>query len=138
MVLIVLSGPKIKQTLKIFFNAASALPFVEQTYGKTIEKEQLTKLSTDAFKEVANLVAGHIKILLEKSGIKCEISLPIALRGYDDLFFSNKNENKEFKSHWKIKHLGEELIFSNLVEVEKLKLKNDFVYSDEVNEIELF
>ena len=138
MVLIILSGPKIKQTFKVFFNATEALPFVEKTYKKNLSREQLSKYSIDTFKEIANLVAGHIKILLEKTGLRCEISLPIALRGYDDLFFSDKNEGSKYKSYWKIRYQGEELIFSNLIEIDKPKLKNDFVYIDKVSNIEFF
>jgi CheY-specific phosphatase CheX len=138
MVLILLSGPEIHLTFKMFFNSEKARFLIEKTYGDINFKNEVSKYSVDAMKEVANLVVGHMKILLEKSDIKSEISLPIALRGYDELFFKDRKNDIIRKWHWEMEYENQQILFTGLMKLNLEKEGVEFVYEDESSSLEFF
>ena len=116
LVMILVVSPKFYQSLKFFFNWESTAPLLERIYKKGISDGEKEHLIVDMFKEVSNLSAGHIKTLLNKSEIYSDISLPISMRGYDDLFSNQSNSMKQFTQSWKFQVGTSSLIFSSAIE----------------------
>lgn len=136
MALILLAGPEIHMMLKIFFNSNMQKEVIEATYGPIDDEKMVSKYSIDTLKEILNLIIGHLKQLLDKSGLHCEISLPIALRGYDELFFRDQIDKESEAWTWSVDFGGEKLLFSGIL---KLNFDRDieFEYVEEGGSFEL-
>lgn len=102
MVMILLNSPQIDLQLKIFYEEKSSAEFIEKLPRSKASENNDEALTSDMYKEVANLTIGHIKTVLEQSGIACEMSLPIAMRGYDDLFSNEKKYPHSIEKNWKL------------------------------------
>ncbi len=140
LVMILVVSPNFYQSLKFFFNWETTAPLVERIYKNVISDGEKEHLIVDMFKEVANLSAGHIKSVLNKSNIYSDISLPISMRGYDDLFSSKSNNPKQFTQSWRFEVETSHLIFTSSIEsranLEALEISDD--NDDNDNSIEFF
>lgn len=84
--LILVSGPQLRITLKVYFRLATAQALaapVFRTDPKGVHKDQ----AIDFIREYCNLTAGGIKLALSDLGFQTGISLPIVTRGFDEIFF---------------------------------------------------
>ena len=99
-ILILLSNKQLNVTLKFFFTPKKIESLVKNTMGDRFEESKSADLARDVLKEVANLTMGHVKNRFIASNLKVESSLPIAMRGYDNLFFrefeTGENSQKNF------------------------------------------
>lgn len=137
MVLILLSGSEIHLILKMFFDSEAQGSLISKTYGQLEDRTKVSKYAVDTIKEVANLVAGHMKLLLETSKLDCEISLPIAMRGYDDLFFRDRGLEKSFRWNWELRHNNEPILLSGQMRL-TIDREVDFQYVDQSSSLEIF
>ncbi len=137
LVLILISGQDVHITLKVFFDAKKCPSLTEQTHGQSDQEDEQSHRSVDVVKELSNLIAGHIKMLLDQAGINCEISLPISMRGYDEIFFKDDINLGLKKNQWEIYRESEKLTFVSVV---RNSLDNDIEleYVEESSTIELF
>ena len=76
-------------------------------------------------------------MLLDQAGVNCEISLPISMRGYDEIFFKDDINLGLKKNQWEIYRASEKLTFVSVV---RNSLDNDIEleYVEESSTIELF
>jgi CheY-specific phosphatase CheX len=134
MALILLSGEKVRLKLKLFFDKEGSSRFFENIHNP--ETNRHPAQNVDALKEVLNLVIGHLKILLEDVAVKCDISLPVAMRGYDDLFFPNSQKGAT-ESIFRIEYKGSEIfLVSQLTCDDGVDLTEIVSYRDETSQIE--
>lgn len=138
LVVIILAGPQVHKVFKIFFDPSECLGFLKNVYSDIENSEDVFDKSADFFKEVANLVAGHMKKLFETSGISSEISLPILLRGYDSLFFENRDSSLAINSSWKLELENSSILCQVQSSFKNLDKDLDFQYESSEGEIEFF
>lgn len=135
LVMILVVSPSFYQSLKFFFNWESTAPLLDNIYKDGILEGEREHLIVDFFKEVGNLTAGHIKSVLSKSNINSDISLPISMRGYDDLFSIQSNNPKQFTQSWKFKVGTSNLIFTSAIKsrggMEALQITDEVDDNDE-------
>ncbi len=136
MVVILISGESIHQTFKIFFDPSRSFKLLDQIYKNKVDNE--VELICDFFKEVANLTAGQIRSLLEKSGLRCEISLPILLRAYDELFFNPKDQVNNLTTYWMMTSQDMKLYFSSSIQLFDKSKNINFKFEDEDGNVEFF
>jgi len=116
LVMILIVSSDFYQSLKFFFNWESTAPLLKLIYKNGVPEGEKEHLIVDMFKEVANLSAGQMKRLLNKSNIHSDISLPISMRGYDDLFSNQSNNPQQYTQSWKFEVGDSNLIFTSAIE----------------------
>ncbi len=136
MVIILISGGALRQTFKVFFDLSHAKVLLKKIYKTEVKNPD--ELTCDFFKEIANLTAGQMRNLFEKSGFQCEISLPILLRAYDELFFNSKEDVNSKTSYWQIKNKEVTLYCSSTVELFEKSKNRSFLSEDEDGNIDFF
>ena len=94
MVFILISGEAVRFTFKVHFDTRPARVLACRIFGKASPEEITERQAIDFFKEYANLVAGNMVALLGDSGIALGISLPMATRGFYEIFadYTEKEE----------------------------------------------
>lgn len=85
MSLILLSGKALRIVVKAHYMSYSAKFFAKNVYKRDLSESNVS----DFFKEYCNLVAGQIKLDLANNGVDVGMSLPVAARGFDEIFYSN-------------------------------------------------
>jgi CheY-specific phosphatase CheX len=113
LVLILVVSPSFYQSLKLFFNPDTCSLLLNKLFPKKkLSEMDQEKLCIDLFKEVANLSAGFIKKKLEDAGHSSDISLPICLRGYDDLFSHQGSYISSATDSWIFSSGSTQIMFS--------------------------
>lgn len=101
MSLILISGKDIRVTFKTNFFQDSIKKIIAKKFNKPIE-QITTDQTKDFVREFCNLVAGTTKTIFEQVGSKVGISLPLVLRGFDNLFFLEKKNESNFTWIWRL------------------------------------
>ncbi len=99
--LILISGKDVRVTFKTNFYQASIKKIISKKFNKPIE-QITTDQTKDFVREFCNLVAGTTKTIFEQVGSKVGISLPLVLRGFDNLFFNEKMNESHATSTWRL------------------------------------
>lgn len=86
MVFILVSGDALRLTFKVHFDTRAARALACRIFGKASPDDVAARQAIDFFKEYTNLVAGNLVALLGESGIQLGISLPMATRGFYEVF----------------------------------------------------
>lgn len=114
MVIILMFGEALRLTFKVHFSSDSAGFFAANTFRTS--KDQISSIRRlDFFKEYSNLAGGRIKQILQESGIRAAVSLPVLARGFDELFFP-KPQNSELRA-WQLAISGESVTCSAYLEL---------------------
>lgn len=114
MVLILMSGPLMRVTLKVHFKIEDAKILVSSLYGSKAS-EIKTEQGLDFVREVCNLVAGSVKMGLAERGVNVELSLPVSTRGWEEYFFGSE-DTAGHVDWWKISSSQASLNFSSCTE----------------------
>jgi CheY-specific phosphatase CheX len=106
-------------------------------YGKSPEKLEVRQ-AKDFIKEFCNLSAGYLKKIFEDQAIDVGISLPLVIRGFDEVFFEKKEKPSIIEDKFRIENAGLGVICTNMVEVfNQDLLKNlDITIDEEEEEID--
>jgi len=101
MSLILISGKDIRVTFKTNYYQATIKKIMAKKFNKPIE-QITTDQTKDFVREFCNLVAGTTKTIFEQVGSKVGISLPLVLRGFDNLFFIEKINENHYTYTWRL------------------------------------
>ncbi|MFZ4404734.1 MAG: chemotaxis protein CheX [Pseudobdellovibrionaceae bacterium] len=99
MALILIAGKSIRITFKVHFHEYVTRIVAANLYGKKPETLTVHQI-LDFIKEFCNLTAGGVKTQFETSNLTVGISLPLATRGFDDVFFPVPNQETGFGTSW--------------------------------------
>jgi hypothetical protein len=114
MTIILASGREVRITFKTYFSTLNARPFLVSTYGsKKLRQNQIL----DFFKEFCNLTLGGIKIFLETNGVHVGTGLPLATRGFYQVFFPPAIGQQTVEHHWQLKTLNGDVCCSVVYEI---------------------
>ncbi len=136
MALILVSGKALRMTLKVHFNIKSSKKMASPIYGKTPEKLEVRQ-AKDFIKEFCNLSAGSIKKIFEDQSVDVGISLPLVIRGFDEVFFERQNKNSIIEDKFRIENGGVGVLCTNIVEVFNQSLLGDVDINIEEEEEEI-
>tara|TARA_B100000683_G_scaffold248631_1_gene262026 strand:+ start:501 stop:1088 length:588 start_codon:yes stop_codon:yes gene_type:complete len=124
MALILVSGKALRITLKVHFNIKSSRKMASPIYGINPEKLEIRQ-AKDFIKEFCNLSAGYIKKIFEDQSIDVGISLPLVIRGFDEVFFERQDKESIIEDKFRIESGGVGVLCTNIVEVFNQSLLND-------------
>lgn len=116
MSLILISGRALRVTLKAHFMSADAKVLACEVYGKKPEEIEVAQAS-DFIKEFSNLSGGALKKAMEGDDSPLGISLPLVMRGADEIFFPMAGQDVAFIDRWKIYNAHTSIICSAIVEI---------------------
>lgn len=128
--LILIAGESFRITFKVQWSQEEGSPFVATSYNKTADKIEL-KEASDFFGEFCNQVAGKIKWKLENSGVDVGVTLPLLLKGFDEIYFSNPNGVHTFESRWLLRAPGSRIAISVFFEITDQDIFSQIVLSKE-------
>jgi CheY-specific phosphatase CheX len=113
--LILISGKQVRITFRIHFHTAAASELASGAFSAPtaqISSEQ----AHDFAKEFCNFCAGRIKHLLSANGYDVGISLPLTMRGFDQVFEEPSGEKYALEDRWMIVGDRETVYCSALIE----------------------
>jgi hypothetical protein len=115
--LILLSSNDLRIFFKIFFDLDSLVQVLneKQEIRSSLKLDENTM--KDFMKEYCNLVGGYINGTLEKLEIQTSMSLPLALKGFDDFFFPYPDNIASFEKNWVLRCSGRKFYCSCFVEI---------------------
>ena len=116
MALILVSGKALRVTLKVHFNIKSSKKMASPIYGKSPEKLEVRQ-AKDFIKEFCNLSAGYIKKIFEDQSVDVGISLPLVIRGFDEVFFEKQQKESILEDKFRIETNGIGVLCTNIIEV---------------------
>lgn len=112
--LIVVSSPQVRVMFKSHFMLREGQKIAAGLYGVAADQLPMRQ-ATDFFREFCNLIGGELKTALVSNGQNAAVSLPIMLRGFDEIFYVRPSDS--ITSFWKLGD-GESLFYcSTQVEV---------------------
>lgn len=129
--LILLSSNQVRIFFKIFFDFQTLHNILNEKkiLQKILRMDESTL--TDFMKEYCNLVGGYINAILEQNEIQTSMSLPLALKGFEDFFFPYPDNVGSFESNWVIDCQGQKFYCACLVEImdfKSLEIFKDFTH----------
>ena len=116
MLLILVSGKALRITFKVHFNIKSTKKMASPIYGKSPEKIEIRQ-AKDFIKEFCNLSAGYIKKIFEDQSLDVGISLPLVIRGFDEVFFERQIKKTIIEDSFRIENSGIGVVCTNIVEI---------------------
>jgi CheY-specific phosphatase CheX len=116
MALILVSGKALRITFKVHFNIKSTKKMASPIYGKSPEKIEIRQ-AKDFIKEFCNLAAGYIKKIFEDQSLDVGISLPLVIRGFDEVFFERQIKKTIIEDSFRIENSGIGVVCTNIVEI---------------------
>ena len=116
MAMIIIAGQSVKITFKTFFNHQDSKPIARYLYNTDYVDHNR---SLDVIKEYCNLTAGYLKKILVENDIMVGISLPIATRGFNEVFWDvdESNDKITFEDCWQLVSSKSSLHCSYQVEI---------------------
>jgi len=117
--LILISGPSIRITMKCHYLSENGKFFAQKSLGKKISEISFSQVQ-DYIKEYCNLCAGKIKKIFADNNLDIGISLPLAVRGFDELFFYDKNTRNApgyCQDYWSLITEDKFLLLSSIIEI---------------------
>ena len=98
MSLALVAAPSIRITFKAHFQTSSfGGRFVSD------DSAESTRLSRDAMNEYANVVTGILKSGLRSSGVDAGMSLPLSIRGFNEIYFQGEDSEQVLVDRWTIR-----------------------------------
>jgi hypothetical protein len=134
---IVIQGEAVRIVLKV---QSESQP-VAELFAKTMRADPAdvsNQQVKDFLREVCNLAAGVTKKGLAQCGIDTGISLPLATRGFDNLFFRSSAGPGTIEDRWKLTWEGGTLRCYSSVDILNEGQLKEFQYKDEEPEEDLF
>ncbi len=113
--LILISGKQVRITFRIHFHTAAARELASGAFSAPTTKVS-SEQAHDFAKEFCNFCAGRIKHLLTANGYEVGISLPLTMRGFDQVFEEPSGETYAFEDRWMIVGDRETIFCSTLIE----------------------
>jgi CheY-specific phosphatase CheX len=110
MVLIQVYGQNMVLSLKFMFNIKDIRPLVSQYLDKSVDEISWLQV-IDLMKEFANLTTGHIKAVLSYNNFVVLCSMPVATRGYHQIFSEKKEGDSVVYSEGVVLDVGEAQMF---------------------------
>lgn len=95
MSIILLAGQGIRFTFKVHYQTKEVMTLAKSIISATDHTEELSK-AADFMREYCNLLAGSLKASLLEKEVDLGISLPIVIRGFDDVFSEKKRSSAEY------------------------------------------
>lgn len=114
--IILLSGPDLRVTFKVHYGSRKVRALAASAIGQAAKELSLNQIA-DFMREYCNMTAGHLKGFLDRGGLEVGISLPLIIRGFDEIFFSAQDGKRVFGEMWKLHYAEAELTCSASVEV---------------------
>ncbi|SMF08647.1 hypothetical protein [Pseudobacteriovorax antillogorgiicola] len=99
MAMILLCGPDLEVTFKLHYDLPIAIKILESCLPKGLSNDPQGKVS-DFFQELCNTCAGEVKAILDKQKIVVGLSLPLSLRGSDEIMFSQRKNYHHQSNYW--------------------------------------
>lgn len=119
--LILLSSNQLRIFFKVFFNLENLKIILDEKQILKTEMIQNDKVLKDFMREYCNLVGSYINATLEKMELPMTMSLPLALKGFDDFFFPYADSVNSYEKNWILRCLGKNFYCSCFVEVFDVK-----------------
>ena len=116
MALVLISGKPVKLTFKAHFMESEAKNLATKVYHKPVTSIS-TEQALDFMKEFCNITAGSLKKMLHEQGLITGISLPLVVRGFDEIYFSPSDELMSFEDHWRLSASAVKVICSINIEI---------------------
>lgn len=120
MVFILVSSDTLRLTFKVHFSVRTARNLAFGIFGGESPADISERQAIDYFKEYGNLVAGNVISLLGQAGIELGISLPMATRGFYEVF-SDYTERQHrmltFSDFWGLHVDGRDVFCSTQFEI---------------------
>ena len=110
------SGPDIRVIFSVHFSARSLKKWSTKAFDKKFEDISLLEVQ-DLSKEYCNLVAGHLKTMLDQNSIRVGMSLPFLSRGFDRVFSIVGPEDSQHNDLWKISAEGVHITCSTNIQI---------------------
>jgi CheY-specific phosphatase CheX len=135
MSLILISGKSLRITFKTHFNIKTCRKIASPIYGKKPD-DIAVRQAQDFVKEFGNLSAGFLKKIFEEQDVDVGISLPLVIRGFDEVFFDKTEDLSKLEDCWKIDNGSTSLVCTSLLEVYQPEIIDelDFNIEDEEEE----
>ena len=100
MSIILLAGQGIRFTIKVHYQTREVMSLAKSILSAGNHAEELSK-AADFMREYCNLLAGSLKTTLLEKEVDLGISLPIVVRGFDDVFSEKKRASTDyFQDAW--------------------------------------
>lgn len=123
MSVIMLTSGEMRLTFKTHFMSSDGKILTSKSLRKPVENITQDQI-LDFFKEYCNMVAGKIKWLIEFNGHASGISLPLSMRGFDEVFFPSPDNRLLFLEQWGLKSELTSFVCSVAIEVQNPNLWN--------------
>jgi CheY-specific phosphatase CheX len=135
MSLILISGKSLRITFKTHFNIKTCRKIASPIYGKKPD-DIAVRQAQDFVKEFGNLSAGFLKKIFEEQDVDVGISLPLVIRGFDEVFFDKTVDISKLEDCWKLDNGSTSLVCTSLLEVYQPEVIDelDFNIEDEEEE----
>ena len=114
--MILLCGPHLEVTFKVHYSTEVGRSFLAKATKRTVDEVVFEKVQ-DFFREYCNTFGGGFKAVLDSQNIVIGLSLPLSIRGSDEILFSRRKDYEKNVRFWKLKADDAEIICSFHVEI---------------------
>lgn len=114
--LILVAENSLKITFKVHWFEEQGNLFACLTYHKPHHEIRL-KEAIDFYGEYCNQVAGKIKWRLEQGGTETGVTLPLLLRGFDEIYFVPHAQGRYFEDCWVLESSLGRIVVSSAFEI---------------------
>jgi len=134
---IVIQGEACRIVLKVQSESKAISRLFAHTMRMKIEQVSSQQVK-DFLREVCNLAAGQIKKGLANCNLDTGISLPLATRGFDNLFFKTSTTPETIEDRWKIIWGDGEIRCYSSIDILSRSELRAFQYREDMPEDNLF
>ena len=135
MSLILISGKSLRITFKTHFNIKTCRKIASPIYGKKPD-DIAVRQAQDFVKEYGNLAAGFLKKIFEEQDVDVGISLPLVIRGFDEVFFDKTQDDAKLEDCWRLDNGSTSLVCTSLLEVYQPEVIQELDFTIEEEEEE--
>jgi CheY-specific phosphatase CheX len=135
MSLILISGKSLRVTFKTHFNIKTCRKIASPIYGKKPD-DIAVRQAQDFVKEYGNLAAGFLKKIFEEQDVEVGISLPLVIRGFDEVFFDKSPDQSKLEDCWRLDNGTTNLVCTSLLEVYQPDIIHELDFNIEEEEEE--
>jgi len=113
---IIVQGGDFRITVKIHSDMKPIRPLCAKNL--LLPEDQVgERMIRDFLREIANLLGGAIRTELSRNNVDSGISLPLSSRGFDEVFFSSVDTDKNFTQAFKLTWPGGALVITQFIEI---------------------
>ena len=135
MSLILISGKSLRITFKTHFNIKTCRKIASPIYGKKPD-DIAVRQAQDFVKEYGNLSAGFLKKIFEEQDVDVGISLPLVIRGFDEVFFDKTQDEGKMEDCWRLDNGSTSLVCTSLLEIYQPEIIQELDFTIEEEEEE--